>query len=101
MEAAPLSIFTSSKLVTRNSCHRHLHHALKRIGYDPKNFNTHSFRRGAATSESHAGISTSVIKVLGRWRSDAYQRYTRSHGHAIIVAAAKLANLASTELQMS
>ena len=101
MQAAPLFVFTSGKPLTRNSCLKHLHHALGRIGYDPKNFNTHSFRIGAATSASHAGISTSVIKVLGRWRSDAYRRYTRSHRHAIKVAAAKLANLASTELHMS
>ena len=101
MEAAPLFMFTSSKPLTRNSCLKHLHHALERIGYDSKNFNTHSFRIGAATSASHAGVSTSVIKVLGRWRSDAYRRYTCSYGHAIKVAAAKLANLASTELQMS
>ena len=47
MQAAPLFVFTSGKPLTRNSCLKHLHHALGRIGYDPKNFNTHSFRIGA------------------------------------------------------
>jgi hypothetical protein len=101
MQAAPLFMFTSSKPLSRNSCLKHLRSALEKIGYNPKNFNTHSFSIGAATSASHAGISTSVIKVLGRWRSEAYQRYTRSYVHAIKVAATKLANLASTELYIS
>ena len=72
-QAAPSFMFINGKPLTRNSCLKHLHYALKRIGYDPKNFNTHSFRIRATTAASHAGISTSIIKVLGRWRSDAYQ----------------------------
>ena len=93
--AIPLFVFASGKPLSRNSCLKHLHSALSKVGRNPKKFNTHSFRIGAATSAAHAGISTSVIKVLGRWRSDAYTRYTRSHGHAIKAAATKLAKLAS------
>ena len=35
-------------------------------------FNTHSFRNGAATSAKYAGVSDSHLKAFGRWRSDAY-----------------------------
>ena len=57
---------------------------LPSVKYNPKNFNTHSFRISVATSAAHAGVSTSLIKVLGRWRSDGYRRYTRSHRHWLI-----------------
>ena len=98
-QTTPLFTFASGKPLSRSSCLKHLHAALSKMGYNHKNFNTHSFRIGAATSAAHAGISTSLIKVLGRWRSDAYRRYTRSHGHAIRAAATKLANLASVDKQ--
>ena len=39
--------------------------------------NTHSFRIEAATSPKQVAISDSDLKALGRWRSDAYQKYVR------------------------
>lgn len=38
---------------------------------------SHSFRIGAATTASLCGLSEDRIKVLGRWKSNAYQRYIR------------------------
>jgi hypothetical protein len=35
----------------------------------------HSFRRGGATSLARVGVSDSVIKTIGRWKSQAYQLY--------------------------
>ena len=40
-------------------------------------FNGHSFRIGAATTAASRGMEDSMIKTLGRWESDAYQRYIR------------------------
>ena len=38
---------------------------------------THSFRIGGASAAASAGVSDSVIQILGRWSSDTYRRYLR------------------------
>jgi len=45
-------------------------------GMNPLGYNGHSFRKGAAHSAAAAGMSSEDIKVLGRWKSDAYKLYT-------------------------
>ena len=42
-----------------------------------KEFNTHSFRIGAATSAFVNGKSEEEIKKLGRWTSKCFERYIR------------------------
>ena len=39
------------------------------------NVNTHSLRIGGASAAAAAGIADSQIMILGRWSSNAYQRY--------------------------
>ena len=53
--------------------------ALTEVGEDAKQFGTHSFRSGGATAASNAGVSHSLLKSHGRWKSDcAKDRYIRS-----------------------
>ena len=73
----PLFVFSDSKRLTRESFSTALNKALEELQMDPSQFNTHSFRIGAATSAKQAGISDTHLKALGRWRSDAYQKYVR------------------------
>ena len=47
------------------------------LNLNVKLYNVRSFHIGAATSANQAGIPTLHIKVLGRWKSDAYQWYIR------------------------
>ena len=76
---SPLFVFSDGTPLNRGSCLKHLRYLLKTMGYNPRHYNTHSFRIGAATSAAQAGLSSHDIKLLGRWRSTAYQRYIRSN----------------------
>jgi len=73
----PLFVWPNHKALTRTSFSSALNKALKQLNMDPHQFNTHSFRIGAATSAKQAGMSDSHLKALGRWRSDAYLHYMR------------------------
>jgi hypothetical protein len=52
--------------------------AILASGHDPSHFSGHSFRRGAANSAVAAGLSKDELKELGRWKSDAVNRYLTS-----------------------
>ncbi len=86
----PLFFFASGSPLTRHSCLKHMRYFLLKAGYPPKSFNTHSLRIGAATSASNAGISSQVIKLLGRWKSGVYRRYIRTHDPVLKRAARQL-----------
>ena len=51
---------------------------LGKLNLQTHQYNTHSFRIRAATSAKHTGMSDVLIKTLGQWQSDAYQRYIRT-----------------------
>ena len=42
-----------------------------------ENYGTHSFRIGRCTDLASLGYSNNQIKMIGRWKSDAYKRYIR------------------------
>jgi hypothetical protein len=46
------------------------------LGLNPKDFATHSLRRGGATSLAEARVPDSTIKIMGRWSSECYHKYT-------------------------
>nr|XP_033814698.1 uncharacterized protein LOC117366849 isoform X1 [Geotrypetes seraphini] len=54
--------------------------ALVRCGEEPRSYGTHSFRIGAATCASAAGMSEAGIRRLGRWVSGAFRGYIRPSG---------------------
>jgi site-specific recombinase XerD len=60
------------KYLTRYQVVSVLKNALKFLKLNPNDFNTHSFRIGAATSFSVMGKSNDEIKTLGRWKSSAF-----------------------------
>ena len=50
---------------------------LRKAREDPQRYGGHSFRSGTATVAAEQGIGDATIKLLGRWRSSAYQRYIK------------------------
>lgn len=52
--------------------------ALTRAGIPLSGYSGHSFRIGAATTASQAGVPDSVIQLLGRWSSPAFLGYIRT-----------------------
>ncbi|XP_006822086.1 uncharacterized protein LOC102804103 [Saccoglossus kowalevskii] len=73
---APAFCFTNGKFLTRQAVTYHLRDLLLRAEVpNVSNYTSHSFRSGAATTAAEANLPDWLIKVLGRWRSDAYQLY--------------------------
>ena len=75
--SGPLFILPNNQSLTRASFSSAINKAFQELHMDHRQFNTHSFRIGAATSAKQAGVSDSHLKALGRWRSDAYLKYVR------------------------
>ena len=71
----PLFCWPNGQLMTKTSFIRKLRMHLRDLGIDYKQYSGHSLRRGAAVSAKAAGASDELIKLLGRWSSDAYKVY--------------------------
>ena len=73
----PLFRFEDGKPLTRMRLVEKVRRALQVAGVLSKPYSGHSFRIGAATTAARVGVEDSTIKMLGRWRSNAYQLYIR------------------------
>ena len=76
-----------------------IRHLLLKTKYSHHQYSSHSFRSGAATTASAAGIPDWLIKILGRWSSNAYQVYIHCSPAMIhsIPALLAHANIADTD----
>ena len=74
----PLFRFEDGKPLTRIRLVEKVQRALQVAGVLSKPYSGHSFRIGAATTAARVGVEDSTIKMLGRWRSNAYQLYIRT-----------------------
>lgn len=64
-----------------------LHTLLLAAGIDPTGYSGHSFRRGAVNTAITMGISKDDIRDLGRWKSNAIDRYiSSSTTHSTLLA---------------
>lgn len=75
---SPLFIFADGTPLTRFSLNRYLKQSVAGLGYNSDDYSGHSLRAGGATDAASNGLAEWEIKLLGRWSSDAYQRYIRS-----------------------
>lgn len=74
----PLFRTRDGRFLTKAMFTSRLREALSTLGYEATSYAGHSFRIGAATTAAERGIEDSVIKMLGRWDSSAYQLYVRA-----------------------
>ena len=89
----PLFAFVQPRhWLTRNNLTTELRSILQHCGLPANNFYSHSFRIGAATTAAKAGLPPWLIKVLGRWSSDCYERYIRTPKCTILEVPRLLAN---------
>ena len=87
----PLFFFRDGKFLTRENLVIRVREALTAAGLDASKYSGHSFRQGAATTALDKGVSDAVIKMLGRWKSDAYTRYIRTPRDQLAAISARLA----------
>ena len=75
--SGPLFTFSDGQPLTRRRCLHYLRRSLENAGHRPEDYNTHSFRIGAASTAAHEGASESTIQHRGRWSSSAVRAYLR------------------------
>jgi hypothetical protein len=81
----PVFRFESGKLLTMKLFNEVLRDCLSvRFGQKANCFSGHSFRAGlpSALSSCHSLASEAAIKKWGRWKSDAYEKYTKLNHEA-------------------
>jgi len=72
---SPAFLLPNRKPVTYHMLNSNLKFLIKLIGLDPKDYSSHSFRRGGATLAFQANVEPELIKFHGDWKSDAYLVY--------------------------
>ena len=87
----PLFIFSNQCILTRSLFIRQTRFALSLINLPAEEYSGHSFRSGGATTAAAAGLADWEIKVLGRWSSEAYQRYIRTPLSVLVGMARRMA----------
>ena len=75
VDPGPFFRFQDGKPLTRMRFVSKVKEAFTAVGIDYTAYSGRSFRSGAATTAAKQGISDATIKMLGRWKSSAYQLY--------------------------
>jgi len=70
---------------------KHVSRLLSLTGYQAQHYSSHSFRKGGAVSLQQHGVEDSIVRRIGRWKSDAFHLYVRDAAiDTIIGASARL-----------
>lgn len=75
--SGPLFQFQNGQPVPHNYVSKQLANVLTFVGINSKQYSGHSFRIGAATHATNLGFSEQYIRKMGRWHSNAVQKYIR------------------------
>ena len=74
----PLFAHPDGSAYLHNQFHTRLVAVLSVCGLDPGFYKGHSFRIGAASEAARRGYSDAQIRLMGRWKSDAFRVYIRA-----------------------
>ena len=77
-QPGPFFLTSAKAPLTKSVFVREVRSTLRAIGLPDDTYAGHSFRIGAATSASLAGMEDSTIQLLGRWQSAAFRGYIRT-----------------------
>ena len=72
-----LTITRGGIRIAREAFALQLSEAIRLCGLDPACYKGHSFRIGAASYAAGQGMSDSQIRIMGRWKSNAFHKYVR------------------------
>ena len=75
--SGPLFIYSSGTPLTKTALVSETRALLSRSAFNASHYAGHSYRIGAATTAASAGLPAWLIKTMGRWSSDCYERYER------------------------
>ena len=73
----PLFLLENGTILSRFDVSKVLKLVAEKLGLDKKCFTGYSFRIGGATSYARRGYPEYIIKILGRWKSQAYRSYIK------------------------
>ena len=90
--SGPFFKFENGTPLTRMKFVDKVKEALSLAGVDCTAYSGHSFRIGAATTAAERGISDATIKMLGRWKSSAYQVYIKTPREQLASYSSRLGN---------
>lgn len=74
----PIFTYENGSFLTRGKLTDETRLLLSRRGLNSAEYAGHSFRIGAATTAAAANLPPWLIKVLGRWSSDCFERYIKT-----------------------
>jgi hypothetical protein len=73
----PLFVHVSKKPLTKRTLTAETRILLNQARFNASHYAGHSYRIGSATTAASANLPAWLIKTLGRWSSDCYERYIR------------------------
>jgi hypothetical protein len=77
VDRAPLFLWPDRSPVRISEVNKTLRSCLLHLGEDASRFSSHGFRVGGTTEAAVRGASDSQLRLLGRWKSNAFLSYIR------------------------
>ena len=90
-QAGPLFVNAVGKPLTKQALTLETRKLLAQAGFNASSYAGHSYCIGTATTAAAAKLPSWLIKTLGRWSSDCYERYIQIPSSTLLNVAATLA----------